>query len=915
MTALVSLSASGVVTGFSVVPSTPAQLASPTGTNIWLLALQKSAQPAAPTSDAALRSAIVNVASYYLRMAADKTPAEMEAIIWQHDSLNGVDHGESCAAFASLTLELASQVVGEQSWVSGGSTYPWPVHSWVDSRVDPNAASPSIVSVLSDAESQHRWHPLGDGYKPQPGDWVLFNQHVEVVTKDAGGVLYTIGGDSLPNFSVNSHEYPGSLSEQGVAGFVNNGQLAAAPSGGQEHGQQASGHKQSEPESGQEQSQSHTQLTAIPGLPPASSATGVSGTGSSDSGSSGSGSSGSGSSGSGARGNTGHPAGRGPAPAARAQSAHVQTADGRTAHGQAQIAGLPQANSSEPADTPQVANAGTQIPGLSLPASHQPAASGYARTDPSTGATALPSTRSQQAFIFEVAPGAMASQREYGVPAAVTIAQAIDESGWGQSTLSTQDHNLFGIKGAGPAGSDPMVTEEYVNGEYVTVTSQFRVYTNVTQSIEDHGKLLATSGYYTKAMAVKHDPDAFATALTGVYATDPDYGAKLIGLMQRYDLYRFDATTQAEPPRTTHPAAHAAAQHPAAQHPAATATKSTPAQSSHHPAATSPPRGAPQPTTTPSHTASPPTVHTSPVATSRGSASSGGRAASGRASGRASRAASPASGAPIGGASIPGFDSSPGGTTGQGSGATASGSAQSTGYQRTGQDGPVIETLAARRTSAPAPASASAQSRKPAARSGRAPSVSRTKKVPYQHQMPAAVQSAFVNHARGPVLHEELLYRDVAGESGIPWKFLAACDWMQCEARSRYSPVHGERLGSVNRDGSVYRTRSSALAQCADDLILLARAVYGIDLTTRAPLSVLDLANVFAAFRWGGLLKLHRTSAMDFPYSVAGLTAGHLNMRWPDIDEPNAPDKPGSRFRMTFGAVPLLLNLGYPATV
>ena len=42
----------------------------------------------------------------------------------------------------------------------------------------------------------------------------------------------------------------------------------------------------------------------------------------------------------------------------------------------------------------------------------------------------------------------------YGVPASVTIAQAIDESGWGQSILATQDHNLFGLKGSGPAGSD-----------------------------------------------------------------------------------------------------------------------------------------------------------------------------------------------------------------------------------------------------------------------------------------------------------------------------------------------------------------------------------------------------------------------------------------------------------------------------
>ena len=58
-----------------------------------------------------------------------------------------------------------------------------------------------------------------------PGDWVVFNGHVEVVTKYAGGVLSTIGGDSVPNFSVNAHEYPGPLASQGVLGFVNNGAL------------------------------------------------------------------------------------------------------------------------------------------------------------------------------------------------------------------------------------------------------------------------------------------------------------------------------------------------------------------------------------------------------------------------------------------------------------------------------------------------------------------------------------------------------------------------------------------------------------------------------------------------------------------------------------------------------------------
>ena len=122
------------------------------------------------------------MASYYQRMAQSKTPAEMEALIWQRDSKDGADHGESCAAFASMTLALAAQMVGRQSWVTGGSTYPWPLQDWADVRVDPNPASLGITSIVQDAQAHQRWHPLGDGYQPLPGDWVLFQGHVEVVT-------------------------------------------------------------------------------------------------------------------------------------------------------------------------------------------------------------------------------------------------------------------------------------------------------------------------------------------------------------------------------------------------------------------------------------------------------------------------------------------------------------------------------------------------------------------------------------------------------------------------------------------------------------------------------------------------------------------------------------------------------------
>jgi hypothetical protein len=183
----------------------------------------------------------------------------------------------------------------------------------------------------------------------------------------------------------------------------------------------------------------------------------------------------------------------------------------------------------------------------------------------------------------------------------------------------------------------------------------------------------------------------------------------------------------------------------------------------------------------------------------------------------------------------------------------------------------------------------------------------------YVPRIPYPVAADFAATAKGPLTRAQPLYQDVASHTGIGWELLAACDWMQCQARPRYSPVHGEKLGSVNPDGTMFRTRSAALAQCAAELVELADAVYQIGLPMQQALSVRELANVFAAFRWGGLLRAHGVSAMEFPYSVAGLTAQHLKMRWPDIAAPYAPDKPGTRFRLPFGAVPVVLSLGYRA--
>ena len=183
----------------------------------------------------------------------------------------------------------------------------------------------------------------------------------------------------------------------------------------------------------------------------------------------------------------------------------------------------------------------------------------------------------------------------------------------------------------------------------------------------------------------------------------------------------------------------------------------------------------------------------------------------------------------------------------------------------------------------------------------------------YHAHLPPAVREAFLRSAKTRLTRAEPLYSDVASQTGMRWEILAACDWMQCRARHGHSPVYGEKLGALNEDGTCYRTRSAALQRTAYDLVELARSVYQLDIATSEELSVRQLANVFAAFRWGGLLKQHDTSAMDFPYSVAGLTADHMHMRWPNIDEPSAPDRPGRRFGPPFGAVPVVLSLNYQA--
>nr|BBV22514.1 putative N-acetylglucosaminidase [Tetragenococcus halophilus] len=146
------------------------------------------------------------------------------------------------------------------------------------------------------------------------------------------------------------------------------------------------------------------------------------------------------------------------------------------------------------------------------------------------------------AFIEEFAAHAAPVAESNNLYASVMIAQAVVESGWGSSALSqAPNHNLFGIKGSYNGQSVTMPTQEYINGRYVTVDAAFRKYPSYTASFQDNAALLSTSLYSGAWKSNTNSYKDATAALTGLYATAPDYNTVLNGIIESYDLTRFDS--------------------------------------------------------------------------------------------------------------------------------------------------------------------------------------------------------------------------------------------------------------------------------------------------------------------------------------------------------------------------------------
>ncbi|APX71925.1 glycoside hydrolase family 73 protein [Companilactobacillus allii] len=161
--------------------------------------------------------------------------------------------------------------------------------------------------------------------------------------------------------------------------------------------------------------------------------------------------------------------------------------------------------------------------------------------------TSTVTSAQQQAFLATAVPMAQKASSEYKVYTSVMLAQAILESGWGQSGLATQAHNLFGIKGSYNGSYLSMPTSEWdADKGWYTIYANFAKYPSYYESFADNGNKLRNgvswdSSFYSGTWKENCSSYKDATAwLQGRYATAPTYASILNNLIETYNLTQYD---------------------------------------------------------------------------------------------------------------------------------------------------------------------------------------------------------------------------------------------------------------------------------------------------------------------------------------------------------------------------------------
>lgn len=152
-----------------------------------------------------------------------------------------------------------------------------------------------------------------------------------------------------------------------------------------------------------------------------------------------------------------------------------------------------------------------------------------------TAAQSLKRNSTFQAYIDKYVGMAMDQMQRYGIPASITLAQGLLESGAGQSMLAVKANNHFGIK----------VTTDWT-GKYILrdddkPNEKFRVYSSPAESYEDHSLFLKRRRYQQLYSLSPTDYKGWARGLKDCgYATSSSYATNLINIIELYELYRYD---------------------------------------------------------------------------------------------------------------------------------------------------------------------------------------------------------------------------------------------------------------------------------------------------------------------------------------------------------------------------------------
>lgn len=187
-----------------------------------------------------------------------------------------------------------------------------------------------------------------------------------------------------------------------------------------------------------------------------------------------------------------------------------------------------------------------------LPVIEHPVTSATAPTMPLKASDQLPKltaplTKVQQRFIKRLQGPAQQIGRRYDLYPSVLLAQAVLESNWGTSDLATSYHNYFGIKGTYHGQGVQLPTLEHYQGHDMAIMDQFKHYPDLTSGLVDYAMVLDDPLYQQVHRRQAPTYQHATQALTGVYATDPNYHLKLNQLISSYHLDRFDRQSADKP--------------------------------------------------------------------------------------------------------------------------------------------------------------------------------------------------------------------------------------------------------------------------------------------------------------------------------------------------------------------------------